>query len=278
MTQSSDPSGSVDNRKNGLRLVGPLAVAAALLVAACGAGATPSSSGTATPSAAPSSSPTIASALQNDFVNVVSRVSPSVVVIETPSGLGSGIVFDAKGDIITNNHVVTGSSTFTVTFADGQKLPGTLVGTYPAGDIAVIHVTGTNLVPATFGDSSKLVVGDIVLAVGNPLGLQSSVTEGIISALDRQVTESASVTLSNVIQTSASINPGNSGGALVDLAGEVVGIPTLTALDPQIGDTAAAGIGFAIPSDTAVQYADQIIASGHVTAVALPSDVISVAP
>ena len=186
------------------------------------------------------------------------------MVIETATGLGSGVVFDTKGDIVTNNHVVAGSTKFTVTLADGQKLPGTLVGTYPAGDIAVIHVAATNLKPASFGDSSNLVVGDIVLAVGNPLGFQSSVTQGIVSAVDRQVPESKTVTLPNVIQTSAEINPGNSGGALVNLAGEVVGIPTLAALDPEFGNTPAAGIGFAIPSDVVVDVAGQLITNGHV--------------
>jgi putative serine protease PepD len=151
-----------------------------------------------------------------------------------------------------------------VILADGQKLAGTLVGTYPAGDLAVIHVTGTNLKPATFGDSSKLVAGDIVLAVGSPLGLQGSVTEGIVSAIGRKVAESKTVTLPDVIQTSAEINPGNSGGALVDLAGEVVGIPTLTALDPELGNTAAAGIGFAIPSNVVVDVAGQLVGHGRV--------------
>jgi S1-C subfamily serine protease len=209
--------------------------------------------------------------LQNDFIRVVGRVSPSVVVIETASGLGSGIVFDSKGDIVTNNHVVDGSTKFTVTLADGQKLAGKLVGTYPAGDLAVIRVNGTNLQPATFGDSSTLVVGDIVLAVGNPLGLQSSVTQGIVSALDRKVSESKTVTLPNVIQTSAEINPGNSGGALVDLQGDVVGIPTLAALDPEFGDTAAPGIGFAIPSNMVVDVAGQLIAHGRVVTPPGPS-------
>ena len=180
-------------------------------------------------------------------------------------------MFDADGDIVTNNHVVAGSTKFSVTLADGQKLDGKLIGTYPAGDLAVIHVTGTNLQPATFGDSSKLVVGDIVLAVGNPLGLQSSVTQGIVSALDRKVPESKTVTLPNVIQTSAEINPGNSGGALVDLAGDVVGIPTLAALDPQLGDTAAPGIGFAIPSNVVVDVAGQLIANGRVVTTPAPS-------
>lgn len=157
--------------------------------------------------------------------------------------------------------------------ADGRKLDGTLAGTYPEGDLAVVHVTGADLRPATFGDSSKLDVGDIVLALGSPLGLQSSVTQGIISALGRSVPESASVTLPDVIQTSAEINPGNSGGALVDLAGDVVGIPTLAALDPQLGDTAAAGIGFAIPSNVVVDIAGQLIASGHVTTAPAPSTI-----
>ena len=225
----------------------------------------------ATPTASAASAPAIAGALQADFVNVVNHVSPSVVVIETSSGLGSGVVFDADGDIVTNNHVVAGSTKFSVTLADGQKLDGKLIGTYPAGDLAVIHVTGTNLQPATFGDSSKLVVGDIVLAVGNPLGLQSSVTQGIVSALDRKVPESKTVTLPDVIQTSAEINPGNSGGALVDLAGDVVGIPTLAALDPQLGDTAAPGIGFAIPSNVVVDVAGQLIANGRVVTTPAPS-------
>jgi S1-C subfamily serine protease len=193
------------------------------------------------------------------------------VVIETENGLGSGVVFDDKGDVVTNNHVVDGSKTFSVTLADGRKLHGTLVGTYPAGDLAVVRVPGMGLKPATFGDSSKLAVGDIVLAVGSPLGLQGSVTEGIVSALDRKVPESQTVTLPNVIQTSAEINPGNSGGALVNLAGEVVGIPTLAAVDPEFNDTPASGIGFAIPSDVVVDVAAQLIANGRVESTPSPA-------
>jgi putative serine protease PepD len=250
-----------------------LLLGGSLLAAACGTGAIASGgpAAGATPTASASASPAIAAALQNDFVDVVGRVSPSVVVIETASDLGSGIVFDVDGNIVTNNHVVAGSTRFRVTLADGQKLDGTLVGTYPAGDLAVIHVTGTNLEPATFGKSSKLAVGDIVLAVGSPLGLQGSVTQGIVSALDRKVSESKTVTLPNVIQTSAEINPGNSGGALVDLDGDVVGIPTLTALDPEFGNTAAAGIGFAIPSDVVVDVAGQLIAHRRVVTTPSPS-------
>jgi putative serine protease PepD len=260
-------------RRGAPPLLGALLLGGSLLVAACGTGAatsgTPAAS--ATPTSSVAASPAIAGALQGDFINVVGGVSPSVVVIETATGLGSGIVFDASGDIVTNAHVVAGSTKFTVTFADGRKLPGTLVGSYPSGDIAVIHVTATNLKPATFGDSSKLVVGDIVLALGSPLGYQGSVTEGIVSALGRDVSESATVTLPNVIQTSAEINPGNSGGALINLAGQVVGIPTLTALDPDLGNTAAAGIGFAIPSNVAVDIAHQLITNGRVVSTPAPA-------
>ena len=261
-----NPSSRVPGR-SAPPLLGALLLGGSLLAVACGTGAIASGAPTASEPAASATlpaSPAIAAALQNDFIKVVGQVSPSVVVIETKAGLGSGIVFDANGDIVTNNHVVDGSTKFTVTLSDGQTLPGTLIGNFPAGDIAVIHVTGTNLKPATFGDSSKLVVGDIVLAVGSPLGLQGSVTQGIVSALGRKVPESSAVTLTNVVQTSAEINPGNSGGALVDLAGNVVGIPTLTALDPQLGNTAAAGIGFAIPSNIAVDVAGQLIAHGRV--------------
>lgn len=208
--------------------------------------------------------PTLAQALQSEYAAVISTVSPSVVVIETSSGLGSGVIFDTKGDIVTNAHVVDGSKTFKVTLANGAELPGKLVGTFTGDDLAVIKVDGTNLQPATFADSSKLVVGDIVLAVGNPLGLQSSVTQGIVSAVGRTVAEPNGAALPNAIQTSADINPGNSGGALADINGDVVGIPTLAAVDQQIGGSAP-GIGFAISSNTATDIANQLITDGKVT-------------
>jgi len=214
----------------------------------------------AVPSAAP---PAGVAALQNAFVSVFRRVSPSVVQISTSQGLGSGIVFDSQGDIVTNNHVVSGFKSFTVTTSNGKKLTGKLVGAFPADDLAVIKVSAGGLTPATFADSSKLEVGDIVMAIGNPLGLASSVTEGIVSALNRTESEGGGVTLPNVIQTSAPINPGNSGGALVDISGRVVGIPTLGATDPEFGSTAA-GIGFAIPSNVVTDIAGQIVKNGHV--------------
>ena len=203
-------------------------------------------------------------ALQNAFVSVFKKVSPSVVQIQTAEGLGSGIVFDSKGDVVTNDHVVGSSTTFTVLTSSGKRLTGKLVGDFPADDLAVIKVSGTSLHPATFANSSNLRVGDIAMAIGNPLGLQSSVTEGIVSALGRNESEGNNVTLVGAIQTSAAINPGNSGGALVNIGGNVIGIPTLAASDPQLGG-AASGIGFAIPSNTVTSIASQIIKSGHVT-------------
>lgn len=205
-----------------------------------------------------------AGTLQQQFVSIVNKVNPSVVVIETSQGLGSGVVFDTKGDIVTNAHVAGSSTSFTVTTADGHSLKGTLVGVFVPDDVAVIHVEGATPAPASFGDSSALSIGDIVLAIGNPLGLQSSVTEGIVSATGRVVSEPNGSSIPNMIQTSAAINPGNSGGALVDLAGQVIGIPTLAATDPQMGGSAP-GIGFAVSSNMASDIARQLITSGKVT-------------
>jgi S1-C subfamily serine protease len=204
-------------------------------------------------------------ALENLYARIYSDLSPSVVQIETSEGLGSGIVFDAKGDIVTNAHVVGSAKAFTVTTSRGRRLQARLVSTYPPDDLAVIKVStaASTLKPASFANSSQLVVGDIVMAIGNPLGFRSSVTNGIVSALGRSVAESANVTLPNTIQTSAPINPGNSGGALVDLHEQVVGIPTLGVNDQQTGG-AAVGIGFAIPSSVVKDIASQIVANGHV--------------
>jgi S1-C subfamily serine protease len=208
-------------------------------------------------------------ALQNAFVSVYRKVSPSVVQIQTSEGLGSGIVFDTKGDVVTNAHVVGSATNFTVTTSTGKQYKASLVGKFEADDLAVIKVAGANLRPASFADSSKLRVGDIAMAIGNPLGLRSSVTQGIISALGRQEPEGNGAVLQNAIQTSAAINPGNSGGALVNITGRVIGIPTLAAADPQLGG-AAAGIGFAIPSNTVTNIASQLVQHGHVVSSGRP--------
>ncbi len=199
---------------------------------------------------------------QSAITAVVRELSPSVVQIQNAQGLGSGVVFDSNGDIVTNAHVVAGGGPFTVT-AGKHSYPATLVGAFAPDDLAVVHVARASLTPATFADSSKLEVGDVAIAIGNPLGLRSSVTDGIVSAFRQGVSEGNGVALPLMIQTSAPINPGNSGGALADLEGRVIGIPTLAATDPEMGG-AAAGIGFAIPSNLAKNIALQIVTNGHV--------------
>ena len=239
-----------------------------LLVAGLSLGACGGHSSNRLASGASSSglSPTdVVSSVQADFVAVVNKVRPSVVEITTSTGLGSGVVYDGNGDIVTNDHVVGTARNFQVSFFDGQVATASLVGAFPPDDLAVIRVHGvTRLHPAVFADSSQLQVGDIDLAIGNPLGLASSVTEGIVSFTGRTVGEGNGVVLPDTIQTSAAINPGNSGGALVDTQGRVIGIPTLAATDPELGGSAANGIGFAIPSNTVELVAPQLITAGRV--------------
>jgi S1-C subfamily serine protease len=285
MSEASSGSGHrVDGHRRNLRMsraplagcwaLGGVIIALVLLASGCtdsnsarSSGESASASAASVPAGAGS-----ATSLQQTYVRVIHQVLPSVVEIRTSSGLGSGVIYDEAGNIVTNAHVVGSATSFQVQLANSTTaLSATLVGTFPADDLAVIKVKGAkNLHPATFGDSSKLRVGDIVLAMGNPLGLASSVTDGIVSAIGRTVSEpqgggdSPGATLPDAIQTSAAINPGNSGGALVDLAGRVVGIPTLAAVDQQMGGGAAPGIGFAIPSNIVKDIAGQLIKSGRV--------------
>ncbi|MGX1672874.1 S1C family serine protease [Streptomyces sp. NPDC055400] len=211
--------------------------------------------------------------LQADYQKVIKDVLPSVVQIQAASDLGSGIVYDDKGDIVTNAHVVGDGKTFKVTTSNSEtELTATLVYAYPEQDLAVIKLDKVpeGLKPARFADSSKVEVGQIALAMGSPLGLSSSVTQGIVSATGRTVSENregggTGATIGNMVQTSAAINPGNSGGALVNLDGQVVGIPTLAAIDPNMSGGAAPGIGFAIPSSMVSTVADQVIKEGKVT-------------
>ena len=175
----------------------------------------PAAAGAPAPAGAPASA---------SYAAVVREVLPSVVLIRTPSGLGSGVVLDTKGNIVTNAHVAGDATSFEVQVAgQAEPRPARLVGTYPPDDLAVIRADDpSGLRPARFGDSSRAQAGDVVLAIGNPLGLSGSVTEGIISATGRAVTEPAApgspaATLPDAIQTSAPINPGNSGGALVNI-------------------------------------------------------------
>jgi putative serine protease PepD len=196
------------------------------------------------------------------FQDTVARALPSVVLIERAGALGSGVVLDDGGHIVTNAHVVGNARTFRVTASDGAKHEATLSGSFPQGDLAVIEVQGAHLQPATFADSSQVKVGELALAIGNPLGLQSSVTQGIVSSNSRTVPEGNGIALPALIQTSAPINPGNSGGALVDETGAVIGIPTLNA---GIHGQPAPGIGFAISSNTVKSIAHQLADKGEVS-------------
>jgi putative serine protease PepD len=253
---------------------GGIALAALFALAGCSlSGIRSATSGTSTSgqgrgsaistSRTPASSAALSGGLaqfQSDLRQLVDAITPSVVQIDTARGLGSGIVLDAAGDVVTNAHVVGSARSFTVSTSDRHRFQASLVGTYSQNDLAVVRVASAEgLKPATFDDSSQLHVGDVVLAVGSPLGLTGSVTEGIVSATGRSVPEGNGVTLNDLVQTSAAINPGNSGGALVDIAGHVVGIPTLGA-----GESSQ-GIGFAIPSNQVVDIAKQLTSTGQVT-------------
>ncbi|MFH9659883.1 S1C family serine protease [Streptomyces sp. NPDC017248] len=223
------------------------------------------------PAATGAAVPTAATDLQDRYQQVIRDVLPSVVQIQASRDLGSGVVYDDKGHIVTNAHVVGAEKTFQVTTASSEEpLTATLVYSYPEQDLAVVRLDRVpdGLKPAVFGDSEKVEAGQIVLAMGSPLGLSSSVTQGIVSATGRTVSEGSEgggtgATIANMVQTSAAINPGNSGGALVGLDGRVIGIPTLAAADPGLG-SAAPGIGFAIPASLVRTVAGQIVRHGEV--------------
>jgi S1-C subfamily serine protease len=209
---------------------------------------------------------------------VAERVGPAVVsiAISTPDefAIGSGVVIDKDGDVLTNNHVVAaaagGKGSIVVTFSNEATAKAQIVGRDPTSDLAVIKVPNDELTVAQLGDSDKLAVGDPVIAIGSPLGLQGTVTEGIVSALDRPVHAGSEDGLSdayfNAIQTDAAINPGNSGGALVNAAGAVIGINAAGRFytsDGSGGQIPVSGIGYAIPINYARDIAVQLIHTGH---------------
>jgi putative serine protease PepD len=174
------------------------------------------------------------------------------------SAEGTGWVYDTKGDIVTNQHVVDGASKVRVKFADGSTYSATVVGTDISSDLAVLHVNApsSKLVPLTLGDSSVLAVGDGVVAIGNPFGLDGTVTSGIVSALNREIQAPDGTPIEGAIQTDAAINHGNSGGPLLNLAGNVIGVTSQIQSDSGGND----GVGFAIPSATVKSVVDQLIA------------------
>jgi S1-C subfamily serine protease len=200
-------------------------------------------------------------------IKVVEVVGPAVVGIAAgrqapgaagePGGLGSGVVITPDGYILTNDHVVHAAQELTVRLSDGAGLAAALIGTDPATDLAVIRVTASGLPHATLGDSSLLRVGQLVIAIGNPFGFQSTVSTGVVSALGRALRSQEGRLIENIIQHTAPLNPGNSGGPLVDSRGRVVGLNTAIIVMAQ-------GIGFAIPSSTAKWVVSQLISHGRV--------------
>jgi len=228
--------------------------------------------------------PSVSAARRTPVVVVAHDVLPAVVNIQTEStirrrevdpffdpfgffggnreytaqSLGSGFVWSSDGTIVTNNHVVEGASSITVNFNDGSKLPAKLIGVDPDSDVAVLRVSAKNLTTAPIGISSDLMIGETVVAVGNPFGLSGSVTTGVVSALGRSVpSKEQGRTFTDFIQTDASINPGNSGGPLLNIEGKVIGINTAIYANAQ-------GIGFAIPVDRAKKVVQDILRYGQV--------------
>jgi S1-C subfamily serine protease len=214
---------------------------------------------------------------ERNTIDVFRRVAPAVVfiknaqvyrdwfrrnVMEQPLGTGSGFVWDRRGHIVTNYHVIRDGNSFTVTFADGSSYRAEAVGSDPNKDLAVLRIeaeSGT-LAPLQLGDSSSLVVGQKVLAIGNTFGLDQTLTTGVISALGREIKSVGGTTITDVIQTDASINPGNSGGPLLDSAGRLIGVNTMI----YSTSGASAGIGFAVPVNIVRSIVPQLIEYGHV--------------
>ena len=295
--------GAVSAVANLSRSVAPAAQAQATAVAPSTQGSDQSGSTNSQPAAPLAQNvPAGIAEIQNVLSNLYSTVSPSVVNINvmmnaTPgqsalpdvpnmpnipgspfgdqgnqggfqsAALGSGFVWDNQGHIVTNNHVVDGATRISVTFSDGLTLPAELVGRDPESEVAVIKIDPTkvsNLRPVTLGDSTLVKPGQFVVAIGNPFGLEGTMTFGIVSALGRSLpvggafSTAGSYTIPDIIQTDAPVNPGNSGGVLVDMTGRVVGIPT--AIESQSGSSA--GIGFAVPSVIVQKVVPALISTG----------------
>ena len=265
------------------------AIAGGAIALAIANGSTTTHSVTTTTVVQPSSSPALPTSFSNGKTQTINQiyraVGPGVVDITTSSsqntggvfgfgqsqqtvGEGAGVVFDKNGDILTDEHVVSGAARITVTFPDQVKAHATVVGSDTGADLAVIrvqNVSASELHPLQIGDSNSAQVGDSVIAIGSPFGLPNTVTAGIISAVGRTINAPNQFTIPNALQTDAPINPGNSGGPLLNAAGQVIG------LNDQIetnntngqGEGSSSGVGFATPSNSDARIAREIISTGH---------------
>jgi putative serine protease PepD len=218
------------------------------------------------PSMVSASSPAGAVMESNNLASVVDKVQPSIVTVMVDgtngSVLGSGVIINAKGLVLTNNHVIASGGTVSVRLSDGRTAPAKVISTDKNRDLALVQASGASgFTPATFGNDKSVAVGDTVLAFGAPLGLANTVTSGIISAQNRSV-NTGTEKLSGLLQTDAAINEGNSGGALVDLSGHVVGINVAIATASQT-DQGSIGVGFAIPSNAVISVIKQLESQAH---------------
>lgn len=264
---------------------GAVAGGAIALAVASGGGTTHSV--TTTTVVQPSGSPALPTSFNKARAQTINQIfradGPGVVDITTSStqnnggifgfgqsqqttGEGAGVVFDKKGDILTDQHVVSGASQINVNFPDGTKARATVVGSDTGADLAVIrvqNVPASALHPLQFGDSNAVQVGDSVIAIGSPFGLPNTVTSGIVSATGRTINAPNQFTIPNAIQTDAPINPGNSGGPLINAAGQVIGLnDQIETNNSNGGEGSSSGIGFATPSNSDVRLAKQIISTG----------------
>lgn len=250
--------------------VGIAVAALGLVVAGC-SGSSGGQAAASSPPASPTSTPspsattvgggTAAGSTLADVPSIVQRLQPSVVTIQTSSGLGSGVVYRADGIIVTDAHVVAGAKQVTIAFADGTQANGTVIASDSTTDVAVVQSDRKNLPPATFQNALPQ-VGSLAVVLGSPLGLQETVTAGIISGLNRSLPASeGSPPLIDLIQTDAPISPGNSGGPVVNGQSQVVGLAEAY-IPPSAG---AVALGFVTPSATVTNVADQLIANGHAT-------------
>ena len=215
------------------------------------------------------------------ITNLVNAAQPfSMDVQQVPEDTGSGFIWDKSGHVVTNFHVIRGGDAQVIVLADGSRWQGRLVGTYPAKDLAVLAIDtpAAKLQPIMVGSSANLQVGQMVFAIGNPFGLDQTLTTGVVSALGREIQSTPGRNIRNVIQTDAAINPGNSGGPLLDSAGRLIGINS-SILSPS---GAFAGVGFAIPVDEVNQVVTELIRNGKVTrpglGIALAPDQLTPAP